>query len=130
MLLAWLADKTGRVRSMQVTCVICIISGAIQGGSIHIAMFLIGRFLSGIGVGLMVTLIPIYQSEVSPTESRGRMVGSHGFLIVTGYVCGRLSFLCSILPHLFANKFLFEPVTDLTSRLLQHGQVSVAIFLP
>ncbi|KAJ5874235.1 uncharacterized protein N7529_002665 [Penicillium soppii] len=85
MLLAWLADKTGRVRSMQVTCVICIISGAIQGGSVHIAMFLIGRFLSGIGVGLMVTLIPIYQSEVSPTESRGRMVGSHGFLIVTGY---------------------------------------------
>ncbi|KAJ5398588.1 hypothetical protein N7465_009077 [Penicillium sp. CMV-2018d] len=83
--LAWLADRTGRVRSMQVTCIICIISGAIQGGSIHIAMFLIGRFLSGIGVGLMVTLVPIYQSEVSPTKSRGKMVGSHGFLIVTGY---------------------------------------------
>ncbi|KAL3462308.1 general substrate transporter [Aspergillus heterothallicus] len=85
--LAWLANKAGRVRSMQLTCLICIISGAIQGGSIHIAMFLIGRFLSGIGVGLMVALVPIYQSEVSPTESRGKMVGSHGFLIVTGYAC-------------------------------------------
>ncbi|CRG89086.1 Quinate permease [Talaromyces islandicus] len=82
---AWLANKAGRVRALQVTCIICIVSAAIQGGSVNIAMFLIGRFVSGIGVGLMVTLVPIYQSEVSPAESRGRMVGHHGFLIVTGY---------------------------------------------
>jgi MFS family permease len=95
LILAWLANKFGRVRAIKVTCVVCIISGAIQAGSIHIAMFLVGRFLSGVGVGLIVTLVPIYQSEVSPAESRGRMVGSHGFLIVTGYVSVGVILSCS-----------------------------------
>lgn len=83
----WLADRFGRIRAIQFSAAICAVSGAIQAGSAHIAMFLVGRFISGVGVGLMVTLVPIYQSEISPAESRGRVVGSHGFLIVTGYVC-------------------------------------------
>ncbi|CRL29315.1 Sugar/inositol transporter [Penicillium camemberti] len=83
--LAPLANRAGRIRAIQVTCIICIIAGIIQAASVHIIMFLIGRFLSGLGVGLMVTLVPIYQSEISPAESRGKMVGSHGTLIVTGY---------------------------------------------
>ncbi len=29
--------------------------------------------------------VPLYQSEVSPPRSRGRLVGSHGFLVVVGY---------------------------------------------
>ena len=81
----WLADKVGRIRAVQITCTLCVISGALQRGSVHIAMFLFGRFISGVSVGLIVTLVPIYQSEISPAEVRGRMVGSHGFLIVTGY---------------------------------------------
>ncbi|KAL2832249.1 general substrate transporter [Aspergillus pseudoustus] len=85
LLLGPLANRAGRIRALQVTCVVCIISGAIQGGSVHVAMFLIGRFISGVGVGMIVTLVPIYQSEISSAESRGRMVGSHGFLIVSGY---------------------------------------------
>ena len=31
-------------------------------------------------------IVPLYQSEVSPPRSRGRLVGSHGFLVVVGYV--------------------------------------------
>lgn len=86
LILTWLADKVGRVRALQITCALCVLSAAIEGGSVHIIMFLLGRFVSGVGVGLIVTLVPIYQSEISPAEVRGRMVGSHGFLIVTGYV--------------------------------------------
>jgi hypothetical protein len=32
----------------------------------------------GFGIGVLVTLVPLYQSEVSPPESRGLMVGLHG----------------------------------------------------
>lgn len=49
-------------------------------------MLLVGRFLNGIGVGMMDVAVPIYQSEISPAKVRGRMVGSHGFLVVVGYV--------------------------------------------
>ncbi|KAK5744134.1 hypothetical protein LTR17_002164 [Elasticomyces elasticus] len=81
----WLADRFGRVRAIQIAAAICAVSGAIQAGSVHVAMFLIGRFISGLGVGLLVSLVPVYQSEISPAETRGRVVGTHGFLIVTGY---------------------------------------------
>ncbi|KAF5677817.1 quinate permease [Fusarium heterosporum] len=81
----WLADSAGRVRAAQITATICIVAGAIQAGSVHIVMFLVGRFLAGIGVGLCVTLVPVYQSEIAPSATRGKLVGSHGTLIVSGY---------------------------------------------
>ncbi|KAL3420023.1 hypothetical protein PVAG01_08522 [Phlyctema vagabunda] len=80
-----LADKLGRVRTLQVTCALAVISSAIQGGSVHVAMFLIGRFLNGVGVGALLTLVPVYMVEISPAERRGLLVGSHEFLIVTGH---------------------------------------------
>lgn len=30
--------------------------------------------------------IPVYQAEISPPESRGRLVSTHGIFLVTGYV--------------------------------------------
>jgi MFS family permease len=67
--------------------VICVISAAIQAGSVHVAMFLVGRLVNGFGVGLMNSVIPLFQSEISPTAQCGRLVGFHGFILVAGYVC-------------------------------------------
>lgn len=49
-------------------------------------MFLVGRFLMGLGTGMVNVVTPLYQSEVSPAKSRGRLVGSHGFILCVGYV--------------------------------------------
>lgn len=46
LILTWLADKAGRVRAVQITRILCILSGALQAGSVHIGMFLVGRFIS------------------------------------------------------------------------------------
>ena len=48
-------------------------------------MFLVGRTLNGIAVASMDVSIPVFQSEISPPRQRGRMVGAHGVLIVSGY---------------------------------------------
>jgi MFS family permease len=48
-------------------------------------MFIFVRFISGFGVGMILVLIPLYQSEVSPPHSRGLMVGIHGVCITVGY---------------------------------------------
>ncbi|OCT46100.1 hypothetical protein CLCR_00414 [Cladophialophora carrionii] len=85
-LITWLADKVGRKRSIQITSCLCIVAGALQAGSVHIAMFLVARFLMGMGVGMVNVITPLYQSEVSPAHSRGRMVGSHGFVLCVGYL--------------------------------------------
>lgn len=49
MLTAWLADKVGRKMGVQIICVLCLVSAIIQGASVQIAMFLVGRFLNGVG---------------------------------------------------------------------------------
>jgi MFS family permease len=85
-IITWLADAVGRKRSIQITSCVCIIAGAIQAGSVHIGMFLAGRFLMGVGVGMVNVITPLYQSEISPANVRGRMVGSHGFILCVGYV--------------------------------------------
>ncbi|KAF2877281.1 general substrate transporter [Massariosphaeria phaeospora] len=94
-IITWLADVAGRKRSIQITAGICIIAAAIQAGSVHIGMFLAGRFLMGVGVGMVNVVTPLYQSEISPAKSRGLMVGSHGFMLCVGYaLAGWTGFGC------------------------------------
>ena len=40
-------------------------------------MFTVGRIINGLGIGALVTAIPMYQAEVSTPESRGFMVSMH-----------------------------------------------------
>lgn len=60
----WMCESKGRKLTMNTAAAISIIGGAVQTGSVHIAMFLVGRFVNGWGIGMMVTLIPIYQAEI------------------------------------------------------------------
>ncbi|KAH7125995.1 general substrate transporter [Dactylonectria macrodidyma] len=81
----WISDKTGRVGAIQVICVLAVVSAIIQAASVHIAMFLVGRFFNGIAAGMINATIPVYQSEISPAESRGKLVSTHGIFLVSGY---------------------------------------------
>ncbi|KIX97079.1 uncharacterized protein Z520_07193 [Fonsecaea multimorphosa CBS 102226] len=82
----FIPDKVGRRWALFIGGVCCIVGGALQAGSVHIAMFLIARFLVGYGIGSLVTLVPLYQSEVSPTSIRGFLVGMGGVMICIGYI--------------------------------------------
>lgn len=92
----WLLDLWGRKRAVQIIAVACIVSAAIQTGSVHIAMFLVGRFLNGLGVGWINCAIPTYISEISPAAQRGRIVGSHGFIICFAYVCPPVTYSITV----------------------------------
>uniref|UniRef100_A0A0B7KSN6 Major facilitator superfamily (MFS) profile domain-containing protein n=1 Tax=Bionectria ochroleuca TaxID=29856 RepID=A0A0B7KSN6_BIOOC len=85
MTVPWFLDRCGRRLALQITCLICVVSAVVQAASVHTGMLLVGRFINGIGVGMIDVAVPIYQSEISPAKVRGRMVGSHGFLVVVGY---------------------------------------------
>lgn len=78
-------DRLGRRLTLQLVTLLAIVSAAIQAGSVAIAMLLVGRILNGLAIGMINCTIPVFQSEVSPARQRGRMVGAHGVLIVTGY---------------------------------------------
>lgn len=74
---AYYADRYGRKRTIQVASIILIIGAAICAGAVNNAMFLVGRVVNGLGIGSLVTAIPMYQAEVSTPESRGFMVSMH-----------------------------------------------------
>ncbi|KAL0061248.1 hypothetical protein AAF712_011954 [Marasmius tenuissimus] len=94
-----LGDKLGRKRFMQMMCIIVTIGTTIQTAAQSYAMFLVGRILTGVAVGGLIGTVPIYNSEISPPESRGTIGGLSGYMISLGacianwigYLCGYAS---------------------------------------
>ena len=54
-------------------------------------VFMVFRFLGGLGVGASSVTAPIYISEVSPADKRGRLVGLFQFNVVLGILISYLS---------------------------------------
>ena len=96
----WSAEAFGRRRSIQLGCLISIVGAGLMTGTVNIPMFIVSRFIMGFGIGILVTLVPLYQSEVSPAESRGLMVGLHGVLIGFSYsLTGFITYGCYFAPY-------------------------------
>ncbi|KAJ5896704.1 uncharacterized protein N7473_006103 [Penicillium subrubescens] len=92
----FIGDKLGRIRFMQLMCVIVTIGTVIQTASINIGMFLAGRVLAGYAVGGMVATVPIYLSEISDPRFRGLIGGISGCGISFGtMVSNWVGFACS-----------------------------------
>ena len=49
--MGWLCDAHGRKRALIAAAILAIIGGALQGGSAHIAMMLVARFITGYSAG-------------------------------------------------------------------------------
>ncbi|KAJ9602248.1 hypothetical protein H2200_013368 [Cladophialophora chaetospira] len=82
---AWISDRFGRRATFQVASTLCIVGSAIHSGAPNLAVFLTFRFVNGLGVGMVLTATPLYQSELSPPYARGLLVGSHGAMLAIGY---------------------------------------------
>lgn len=48
---SWAAENLGRKRSIFIGAITATIGGALQSGSVALAMFLVFRFVNGFGVG-------------------------------------------------------------------------------
>jgi MFS family permease len=58
-------------------------------------MFQAGRFICGLGIGILVTVCPMYLSEMSSALRRGWLVGHHAIFLVFGYMlAGWVGFAC------------------------------------
>ncbi|KND87544.1 putative metabolite transport protein YwtG [Tolypocladium ophioglossoides CBS 100239] len=79
------ADWLGRKKALAIGAALAAIGGGLQAGSVNIAMYIVMRFITGLGIGALVTLVPLYQSEIAPPQIRGLLVGMHGVLICVGY---------------------------------------------
>ncbi|CDK26948.1 unnamed protein product [Kuraishia capsulata CBS 1993] len=68
-----IGDVIGRRRTIRYGALIFVIGGAVQTFAVSIHNLILGRIISGIGVGLLSTIVPVYQSEISPPHNRGKL---------------------------------------------------------
>lgn len=97
-------DKLSRKYSIVLFSIIFIISGILQAGSMNLTMLIISRLIAGtyvnmffkhytalnygnyvgVSVGALSMIVPLYQSEISTKEIRGRLVSLQQFAITIG----------------------------------------------
>lgn len=68
-----LGDIIGRRRTILYGAIIFVIGGAFQAFTSGLGSMLVGRTISGLGVGMLSTIVPVYQSEISPPHNRGKL---------------------------------------------------------
>lgn len=79
-----LADRIGRKGAMALTAVLFIVGAGILTFAESYWVVLLGRFISGIGVGTTSVISPLYLSEISPPHLRGRFVSIFQLMITIG----------------------------------------------
>ncbi|WOO81901.1 MFS glucose transporter mfs1 [Vanrija pseudolonga] len=87
LLAARLADTYGRRWTMRLGAVLFSAGGCVQTATNGYLMMVVGRFISGCGVGMLSMIVPIYQAEISPADHRGFL----GALEFTGNIVGYAS---------------------------------------
>ncbi|KAL7418182.1 general substrate transporter [Mrakia frigida] len=83
----WLADKKGRTFVICLGSLIFTIGGSLQTFTTGYYTMVLGRVVSGFGVGFLSMIVPVYQSEVSPAHNRGLL----GAVEFTGNIIGYAS---------------------------------------
>jgi sugar porter (SP) family MFS transporter len=87
-----LADTVGRRRGVSIGGVIFALGAALEAGSNHLAMLIVGRIVAGIGEGLFLSPILVYVCEVAPPRERGVLANIQQFLTTVGICAGY--FIC------------------------------------
>lgn len=82
----WIADKISRKYSIVLAVTIFTVGSILQTASVDYAMLTTGRFIGGIGIGMLSMVAPLYISEISPPEIRGTLLVLEELSIVTGIV--------------------------------------------
>lgn len=82
----YLADAVGRRVSVVIACAIFTVGVIIQACTpVHGKDYILaGRFVTGIGVGGFSLLVPLYNAELAPPETRGALVALQQLAITFG----------------------------------------------
>ncbi|EEC67373.1 hypothetical protein OsI_34495 [Oryza sativa Indica Group] len=65
------ADSFGRRPMLIASAVLYFVSGLVMLWAPNVYVLLLARLIDGFGIGLAVTLVPLYISETAPTDIRG-----------------------------------------------------------
>ena len=88
---AWPTDRWGRKRTLLWIGILYFVSAVWSGLATDAWSFSIARLIGGLGVGISTVAAPLYISEISPPDRRGRLTGTFQFNIVFGILIAFLT---------------------------------------
>jgi MFS transporter, SP family, arabinose:H+ symporter len=91
--------KYGRKKTLIGVGFLYFVSAIGSGLAPEVISFMIARFIGGLGVGASTVAAPMFISEISPSDSRGRLAGMFQFNIVFGI-------LVAFVSNYFFGKFM------------------------
>jgi MFS family permease len=95
----FVANKRGRKEGMLYAAVLQIIGVILQTAAQNISMFIVGRFIIGLGTGIANVAAPVYVAETAPAKFRALALGlcytylAVGTLLASG-ICYGASITC------------------------------------
>lgn len=87
----WPTETFGRKKTLLWVGVLYLISAVGSAFAHDVYTFFAARFLGGLGIGISTIASPLFISEISPPEKRGRLAGLFQFNIVFGIVVAFVS---------------------------------------
>eukprot|EP00770_Monocercomonoides_exilis_P010832 MONOS_10778.2-p1 / transcript=MONOS_10778.2 / gene=MONOS_10778 / organism=Monocercomonoides_exilis_PA203 / gene_product=Sugar Porter (SP) Family MFS Transporter / transcript_product=Sugar Porter (SP) Family MFS Transporter / location=Mono_scaffold00504:19016-20375(-) / protein_length=392 / sequence_SO=supercontig / SO=protein_coding / is_pseudo=false len=96
MLGGFLSDKLGPKKMIAASAILIIICAIILAVQSHVASLLTFRAISGLGIGVISVVAPVYISEQSPAKRRGRIVSLYQVsLIFSTIIAYGINYFCN-----------------------------------
>jgi MFS family permease len=89
-----LADHAGRRKALLVASVPMLLGPLVSANATGLSGMIVGRLVTGAGVGLSSSLVPLYVAEIAPTNARGTCGSLNQLMICTGILLALLANLC------------------------------------
>ncbi|KAF4006868.1 High-affinity glucose transporter RGT2 [Saccharomyces cerevisiae] len=81
----YISDSYGRKPTIMFsTAVIFSIGNSLQVASGGLVLLIVGRVISGIGIGIISAVVPLYQAEAAQKNLRGAIISSYQWAITIG----------------------------------------------
>lgn len=103
-----LSDNFGRKRLLMLAAILFAVTSIGNALAGTFTVFIAWRVLGGVAIGLASSLSPMYISEVSPAQMRGRLVSINQLTIVLGILLAQYInwYLVRNLPHGATDEFI------------------------
>lgn len=119
-----IGDLLGRKKTILYGALIFVVGGAIQSFANGMPMMMLGRIIAGLGVGALSTIVPVYQSEISPPHNRGKLACIEFSGNIFGYMCSVwVDYFCSYIDGHWAWRL------PLLMQVVMGGLLAVGSFL-
>ena len=79
-----LSDRLGRKKTILLTALIFLVGIGVAVLAKTVEVLLMGRFITGIAVGITSITIPLYLAEIAPPKNRGAFVSSYQLALTIG----------------------------------------------